>query len=70
MLYYIPKEREETESLPMFSSSVTLDGVRVTAMSISDITEFLLLKNYDLYCYVLTGKMNQDDIEVRILGLG
>jgi hypothetical protein len=46
-----------------FLSKVTLNGLRVTILSTIDIVEFLLKENYK---YVLTGKLNQDCIEVRI----
>lgn len=50
----------------MFASTVTMNGLRVTIASIIEITEFLLRKD-DPYEYVLTGKLNQDLIEVSII---
>ncbi|KAK4030800.1 hypothetical protein OUZ56_024139 [Daphnia magna] len=44
-----------------------MNGLRVTIASIIDIIEFVLRK-YDPYKYVLTGKLNQDLIE-RFFGL-
>jgi hypothetical protein len=41
--------------LPMFASTVTMNGLRVTITSIIDITEFFLRKDGP-YKYVLTGK--------------
>lgn len=52
--------------LPMFASTVTMNGLRVTIASIIDIIEFVLRK-YDPYKYVLTGKLNQDLIEVMMI---
>lgn len=44
-----------------FLSKVTLNGLRVTILSTIDVVELLLRDNYK---YVLTGKLNQDCIEV------
>lgn len=44
-----------------FLSKVTLNGLRVTILSTIDVVELLLRENYK---YVLTGKLNQDCIEV------
>jgi len=51
------------ENYPMCMSSVTLDGVVVTCTSIIEIVDYLLYKE-DPYPYVLTGSLNQDDLEV------
>ena len=56
----------EDQPIPMFASTVTMNGLRVTIASIIEITEFLLRKD-DPYEYVLTGKLNQDLIEVSII---
>lgn len=45
-----------------FLSKVTLNGLRVTILSTIDVVELLLRENDK---YVLTGKLNQDCIEVR-----
>lgn len=44
-----------------FLSKVTLDSLRVTILSTIDVVELLF---QDKYKYVLTGKFNQDCIEV------
>jgi hypothetical protein len=55
----------EDSSLPIFASTVTMNGLKVTIASIIDITEFFLRKD-DPYKYVLTGTLNQDLIGVII----
>ena len=45
---------------------MTMNGLRVTIASIIEITEFLLRKDHP-YESVLTGKLNQDIIEVLII---
>lgn len=50
----------EDKTLPMFASSVTLDGIRVTIKSLIDLVDFLL----DKFPYVLTEKFCQDILEV------
>jgi hypothetical protein len=52
--------------LSMFASTVTMNGLRVTIAIIIEITEFLLRKD-DRYKNVLTGKLNQDLIEVMMI---
>lgn len=47
-----------------FLTSNTADGLRVTLKSTIDLTEYLL--NKCGFNYVLTNKMNQDSLEVRI----
>ncbi len=61
-------ESEESEDVAEvvyepFLSKITLNGLRVTIMSTIDVVELLLRENYK---YVLTGKLNQDCIEVII----
>lgn len=46
-----------------FLSSTTMNGLRVTILSTIDVVNFLLDSGYK---YVLTGKLNQDCIEVNI----
>jgi hypothetical protein len=58
----ISKERNETP----FLSQTTLEAFRLTLLSIIDLTEDLLSNNYD---FVLTGKFNQDCIEVMCSSL-
>jgi len=48
-----------------FFTSNTADGLRVTLKSTIDLTEYLL--NKCGFNYVLTNKMNQDSLEVRII---
>lgn len=46
-----------------FLYSTTMNGLRVTILSTIDVDNFLLNSGYK---YVLTGKLNQDCIEVNI----
>ena len=55
----------ENDCLATFASSVTLDGLRVTILSMIEIIDFLLNKP-DPFPYVLTGKLNQDSLEVVV----
>lgn len=50
------------EFLPPFLSTTTNHGLRVTIQSFIDVIEMLLFK-YN-FKYVLTGKFNQDCLEV------
>ena len=54
------EEEDEPDICPMFASSVTLDGIRVTIRSLIDLID-LLLENFP---YVLTEKFCQDVLEV------
>lgn len=47
----------------MFASQVTMESLRVTLSSILELTNDLLAKGAR---YVLTGKLNQDPLEVRL----
>jgi len=50
------------ERTPMCVSAITFDGFCVTILSIIDLVD-MLLDEYD-FKYVLTGKFNQDCVEV------
>ena len=50
-------------SLPLFVSKTTANALRVTIQSFIGVTELLFLHKA---IYVLTGKLNQDCLEVRI----
>ena len=53
----------EENGMRVFASDTTLDALRLTLNSIIDLTsEFL---NVHGYGSVLTGKLNQDNVEVR-----
>lgn len=45
----------------MFASQVTIESLRVTLASVLDLIKDLLSEGAD---YVLTGKLNQDPLEV------
>lgn len=54
-------EGKTIAALPMFCSRQTLEGFRVTAISMLGVIPYLFKHNFK---YVLTGHMNQDAIEV------
>ena len=62
----LPEDEDHPENCgcdsPLFCSQTTLEALRVTLTSVMDILDFLLYQ--EDYDFALTGKMNQDCIEV------
>ena len=54
------------KSRKMFCSTTTLRGWRITIKSVIVLTEKLFNTDYDI---VLTGKLNQDPVEVKIFSI-
>jgi hypothetical protein len=52
------------ERMPMFVFDITFKGFRVSILSVIDLVE-MLIDEYELK-YVLTGKFNQDCVEVTV----
>lgn len=57
------KDVDSNEVYEPFLSTTTMNGLRVTIFNTIDVVNLLLDSGYN---YVLTGKLNQDCIEVRI----
>ena len=62
----LPEDEDHPENCgcdsPLFCSQTTLEALRVTLTSVMDILDLLLYE--EDYDFALTGKMNQDCIEV------
>lgn len=60
-LVNVTEENHITKGTAMFASQLTIESLRVTLASVLDLITDLLSEGAD---YVLTGKLNQDPLEV------